>query len=388
MALLALYPVLGFYGTSFGIELGQMTLFMGLLLVFFKRGLVLNKIDGHYIAYWAYIAIIYILLADKVKVSLLIPGGVAFFVWSVLLWLLAPYFDFQIFKKYLRIVACISIVVFLLQELLFMLYSFRFSALLPISDRFYGQLSYVDMVLHQQSARRSSSLFLEPAYFADFLLLSLTIEIFSNKIKNRICKVIIFLHIIVIFWLASGSGLFGLLVIILLWLIKGRTKKSKLLTWFIISLPFLVYALYWYSQTAIGTEVISRQSELSQQDTSGYARIFRGYDVYVTLPLINQIFGSPFSLLASHAASIGIDIEQGAWTFNGFQQVLMLYGIIGISLLIWFYKKQYTSGDTLSQVFIWLLLYLSMIEYIYLAPIMFIITLFLISRKFHGVIKK
>ena len=44
MALLALYPVLGFYGTSFGIELGQMTLFMGLLLVFFKRGLVLIKL--------------------------------------------------------------------------------------------------------------------------------------------------------------------------------------------------------------------------------------------------------------------------------------------------------------------------------------------------------
>lgn len=383
MLILALYPVLGYYGTDVGIDLGQLLLFVAILLVTLFSGFKFQKLPRGFILYWGYAAIIYILLAEQFKISLLIPGGVTLFVWAILLSLIAPRFDLKTFKNGLRVVACLSIVVFVLQELMFARFGYRFCAFLPISDKFYGQLTYSDLVLHQMYARRSASLFLEPAYFGDFLLLVLSLELFSKDNQSVFSKIFSSIIIITILWSASGSGILGILVIAILWVLKSYNGKSKTVYFItlLLLIPVVFFGLGFYSQTDVGSAVMERQGEFTDEDSSGFVRIVRGYQIIAAIPFINKIIGAPFSVADIAARTCGISLTESSWSFNGFQYVMVFYGMIGLVLLIVFYARLYNKHNTTSQALIWLLLYLSLVEYIYLAPVMFIITLYLISKE-------
>ena len=383
MSLLALYPVLGYYGTKVGIDLGQLLLFIAIFVVTLFAGFKFQNLPKRYLLYWGYAAFIYLIMADQFKVSLLIPGGVTLFVWSVLLCFLAPYFNLKIFKKYLRVVACVSIIVFILQELMVARLGYRFSAFLPISDSFYGKLTYSELVLHQMYGRRSASLFLEPAYFGDFLLFVLSLELFSGGKQTNFSKLFSVAIIVTVLWSASGSGILGLLVVGLLWALYSYKGKSKLV--FIFTLLFLIpivyYGLDFYSHTEVGSAVLERQNEFNDEDSSGFVRIVRGYEIIAVIPFLFKIIGAPFSVVASAAQSCGINLIESTWSFNGFQYVMAFYGLIGLSILVFFYAKLFNKRNVTSQALIWILLYLSLVEYIYLAPVMFIITLYLISKE-------
>lgn len=383
MSLLALYPVLGYYGTNVGVDLGQLLLFVAIIVVSLFSGFRFQKLPGLYLFYWGYAAIIYLMMADQFKVSLLVPGGVTLFVWSVLLCLLAPYFNLRLFKRYIRVIACISIVVFVLQELMFARYGYRFCAFIPISDSFYGKLTYNDLVFLHMSARRSPSLFLEPAYFGAFLLLVLSLELFTKDNQSAFSIFLSAVIVLTILWSASGSGILGLLVVGILWVLKVYKGKSKSMFFLLIlfCIPIVVYGLNFYAQTEVGSSVLERQNEITDEDTSGFNRIVRGYQVFAAIPFIYKIIGAPFSVVVSAASSCGINLLEASWNFNGFQQVMVYYGLIGLGILIAFYAKLYNKYNITSQALIFILLYLSLVEYIYLAPVMFIITLFLISKE-------
>ena len=383
MSLLALYPVLGYYGTNVGVDMGLLILFVAILAVTLFSGLRFKSLPGLYLLYWAYAACMYLLLADQFKASLLIPGGVTLFVWSILLCFLAPYFNLELFKRYIRVVASISIVVFALQEIMFARLGYRFSAFLPISDSFYGSLTYSELVFRQMYGGRSPSLFLEPAYFADFLLLVLSLELFSKEKQSLFSKILVVAIIVTILLLGSGSGFLGLFVLALFWGVKLYKGKSKLvlLVSLLLLIPIVYYGLEYYSQTDVGSAVMERQSEFSDEDTSGFRRIVRGYSIFAAIPFIFKIIGSPYSVVIDAASSCGVNLLESSWTFNGFQQVMISYGLIGLGILVSFYAKLYNKNNTTSQALIWLLLYLSLVEYIYLAPIMFIITMYLVSKE-------
>ena len=93
--------------------------------------------------------------------------------------------------------------------------------------------------------------------------------------------------------LRSGTGLIGLAFLGTLKLISynktQKSWKSRALT--LVLLPALYIGVSYYVSTEIGSGMLKRQNELTDQSGSSYDRIFRGLELYDAMPLPNKIIG-------------------------------------------------------------------------------------------------
>ena len=272
------------------------------------------------------------------------------FIFFVLLCITHKYFNIDYGLKLYRILFYFTCVVFLSQEISSLIFGSRFSALIPnlplIYEDSYLDMNMSDMIERQLSSDRSSSVFLEPAQFAQFILPYFAIELFRNRNFSISSKVIFFLCII--FLLESGNGIIVSTIILLLWVIEIKKSYKNLfllnliLLCFIIIIPFLL-------NSEFVSDLLNRSSEFSSVDTtsSGFLRVIRGYYLWADIPLINEIFGLNFNSLESFYHNLSPYVQSlfaKEFYINTFQSKLIYSGFIGMILYFnWFLQEIRTS---------------------------------------------
>ena len=166
----------------------------------------------------------------------------------------------------------------------------------PLSSNvLYRDFSYNELVLFHLRAERPSAFFMEPAYFAQYLLCLLTLELFGSSNNKYYNKSIILGIVVLLLLIRSGCGITGLAFLILIKLVSifPALSLQKKIFYTIFLLPLFYFGIHSYTSSEAGSQLVDRKSEISLEnsESSGSIRMLRGYVVYDNLPVSNKIFG-------------------------------------------------------------------------------------------------
>lgn len=400
MFFLAVFPILDIYCLPFfpQISLGYLSMLLLIVLVALtSRKGVFAPPPKAYVFFWIYVALVgYIYGFGNYKWTAIFPGGITFCLWTFVFLFVLKQFDFTSFRKYYRIIFAICAVVLFIQEYLRITTGIRLIFLLPISlaDGTNGALLY----LIQAEADRSSTFFREPAHFAVYMLPLLGIELFSSN-NNKPFNIWSIFILITLLVLRSGNGFVGAILLVairLISILKGSNSIRYVLLLIIVS-PIVIWGLSQYMQSEAGESVNDRVENLGTDESStSYDRLFRGFDFYSRLPLDKQIVGIPQDEITNYIASTGMLSVFNVNTYNdnedtylnGIQTILVYYGLIGLVLFLLIYMR-YLSRNTvlgLSSVLVFLLL--MFVGMNYLSYMMLVCTVLAITEKNNHSIKR
>lgn len=302
--------------------------------------------------------------------SIFIP--VIFF--SLAFLVLPFYISYKHVIKYYKILVIITSIIFILQELMFSFLGFRFSGLIPFLDIKYANIDMTFFRTSQMFARRSSSIFLEPAHFAQFLLPYLAIKFGELHYQKKIFdKMAIFVSLILLFtW--SGNAIIISSILWTVYILSFNTTTIKKVVFIIPFFAILSFLAFDYvSSTEKGVALLERRSELdldAERISSGTIRLYRGYYVYKDLPLGAQIFGVSTggyrkAIDDTPARNMFYDYER---YLNNTQALLIGYGIIGSILFILFLQSLYRRNSYGGRMLLLTFILLSFIESFFFVP--------------------
>lgn len=255
--------------------------------------------------------------------------------------------DFVFLKRAYTVIVFFLCAIFICQEFLYYSTGIRFSALMPFLELNYD-MEMEDFIANQVIKTRSSSMFLEPAHFAQYLVPCLALNMGDLIIKKKLMNVSVLFISLILFFLQSGSGMIMLGILYYLYFKKQKIKTSYLLGLFFI-LIVLVLIVDLNANESIIAALFERRNELSLNKNdigSGMIRVFRGYYVYADFPLLGKIFG-----VGNGAVGDVVMNSSARWMFNdetylnNFQKLIIGYGIIGTALLIKYMKSLYAKGS-------------------------------------------
>lgn len=382
MLFLALYPILNIYtffvpGVSWG------TVAIGWLIgveLYKKRGKVSFEYPRGYSLYWIYLTISYIFLSSF-KLASFVPGGVSFFLYSVVLGYAIAHFNYFYFKRYYWFVFFVSAIILCFQEIQYLFMGYRFHVLFVYGSLLDGT-SLPELISEHVFGSRSSSFFREPAHFAQYILPLLAMELFDHKSVKKILTYRSLFIIVILLLLRSGNGIVGLLLLLFVKIlhylycseIKNKIFKLIILAG-IISLP-----LVYYARTEAAQHLLFRSNEL-QYDENGasFARIYRGYALFEELPLLNKTFGisedNLVSIIPKTKVSFMFSGERQSDVYCNCVQFILIYtGIIGLCFVFSIYYHIYKCSTVLGKSLIAVLVLLSFIASIYNSYIMLFTT--------------
>lgn len=371
MLLLVLYPIIGVYSFPFLFGSWGDFLFIVLIILDFIRNQrkIIFGLPMHYGFYWGYLSISYLVLSHF-KPASFIPGGLSFFVFSLILGYVIKYFDYRSFKKYYRVVFFITALIFMLQELSYIIVGHRFSMLLPYGT-VVGGTPVTEIIQQNISGDRSSSIFREPAHFAQFVLPLLAMELFDKEGIGRKMNKYALIIILLLLFLRSGNGIAGLLVLTVFKLanvILYEKNQYKLIGIIFFS-TFVVIGMSYYMSTETGELLLYRTQELSvDENSNSFIRLYRGYYVYNILPPANKVFGiSPDdlpSVIKNSSVSFLFSGENDTY-YNGIHYVLLYSGIIGLLLILLVYLGLFRHNSPLGKSVVLLLLGMALVAGVY-----------------------
>ena len=393
LLLLVLYPILGIYKLPIGIDIPlNAAVFMVLFIVIImqKKKVVFNFPQG-FVAYWAYISLIYIVFSGGFKLTMFIPGGLSFCFWVLAFIIGASFFDYNQFHKYYRTIFVVCAAAFLLQEFSYITIGTRPIFLFPIPLT--GDATYADILSNQIRLDRSSCFFREPSHFAQFSLPLLAMELIDAPKKGKILTGFSVFIIAVLILLRSGNGFVGMIVLlaIRIWDYLKRGKFIYKLLIVFLFIPMLILGTRFYVQTEQGSEIAQRASSLGVEEDSGsFMRTFRGYMLYEDMPPLNKFLGLSIEgvdkfIPRSRVSYLFISPQTGEYNnyLNGIQTVLISNGLLGLLLFLLVYIKLFKKNAELSKSLIILFLSLMLIGNMYLTHMMLVSTLipFMAKRK-------
>lgn len=388
MLMLAIYPVVDFfyippmtfgYGTIIFIIIYIYTLFKYGV----KRSMILPRF---FIVLWLYIGFITFIMAKSFNPTFLLPGGSHVFCWVICFGFASKYYNVDYLRKYMRIIFFIGTILFCIQLALIYKTGSNMCFVPPLSSNvLYRDFSYNELVLFHLRAERPSAFFMEPAYFAQYLLCLLTLELFGSSNNKYYNKSIILGIVVLLLLIRSGCGITGLAFLILIKLVSifPALSLQKKIFYTIFLLPLFYFGIHSYTSSEAGSQLVDRKSEISLEnsESSGSIRMLRGYVVYDNLPVSNKIFGSNGDDVKNIALrTVGYD---EGMLFNGFQAFLVEYGIIGVFLLTLIYSYIYRHGKLVTKASIIVLLVISFIEYTFFTPLMLILSVIAFGSQFN-----
>ena len=333
-------------------------------------------IPEKYGLFWGYVAISY-LIATR-KIGALVPGGLSFFVFSLIVIFISRKFDLQFFKKFMKIVAVIAAILFIGQEIMWYTTGTRFVPFMPLG-KLTTTMTYQELIQRNLEGDRSSSIFLEPSHFALYLLMALAVDTLTIQGKKFMTKYGLFL-VAILLLLRSGTGLVGLIVITLFRLSSFLNKFSRTKKILVTALMALVVAgaATLYIRTEVGGEMFERsQSELTlDEEGHSYTRFVVGALIYSEMPMFNKLVGMSDEEMLPIAKRFSI-LDQSAEDanilyMNGWANMLTHIGLVGLLLFLVVLWKLYRGNNDVSKCFIWLFVVISFFSQTYTQAIMLI----------------
>lgn len=382
MLVLAIYPVLNLYyfgSTSF--YLPQVITILLLLYTLFKARPFMRIVPCVYLLCWGYVAFHDIFFVAPFKFTKLIPGGINFFLFSIGWALFASNFDIKKLRNYVYYVFVIAALLFLYQNIAHYVLGQETSVILPISNHLnYGEFTFGELQIHQKTnfGGRFSSIFAEPSYWAQYCVVALCLELFCEDNNDKLFSKKALLISIVLLAVQSGVGVLclGLLMLIKLYQIVFVNKDTSKIWYLIVLLPVVFFAAYVYISSDIGQALVERGNNISSVQGDGgrssFLRLFYGWEYLAVQPFDILLFGAN--------EFIGISSD-GDTFFNCASYFTLMHGILGFSLLVLFYFFRARKNGLLAVASALTLLAISMMEAIYLSPIMLLLTVMVVAPQ-------
>lgn len=380
--LLAAMPILSGYAGIASVDLGTLVLFVfGLMCIVIIRETKITLPKGYPI--FLIVAFISALLFAE-----MVPLGMILFALNIVMAL--NYCRIQyLLKTYDFLVYC-SCAFFVVQEIIFGIYGIRPSGMIPGLPLVYQEISE-SYKYFLTVTDRSSSFFLEPAYFVEFLFPFIVIKLYHNSKKSIIEA---FVVSAIILSVKSGTGVALLLMIWGVWFFFGSYKKTVKIS---VAIALVVAVSVYMTYSSDINYLLNRTQELNLErgmsgvNSSGFVRFYRGYLLYAELPLINQLFGASMELVENVMGSNYYFSDNKNLTFfNGAQSLLIFYGFFSFILfmrhLILYCFKVRIEARVLALCCIFLMLS----EAFFLTPRLFLCTVLicLFSRHYKTIISE
>ena len=263
-----------------------------------------------------------------------------------------------IFFRIYVFLACFFVLLYVIQFISFYVFSFSLSIKLPfeLSEEYLSQYDYSGLILNNA---QFSALFSEKAHFCQYVL-PLQAIILSRKDFKRGYFFATLLTVIIIST-ASGNGIIGSLVIWFVFLIQGTFSKKKvsvrvlvLVVFAFISVITIHIVLLRISPQYVGT-IESLLSPFESRDSKAAYRIFRGAAAFKEFPLIKKILGVGYRQYTGFSIKNGISTiydKVGVLSeyFSAFFQVLLYFGIVGLTIVVYLLYKVFCKSDSCGKM--------------------------------------
>ncbi|XJZ27090.1 hypothetical protein ACF5W4_17495 [Bacillota bacterium Lsc_1132] len=282
-------------------------------------------------------------------------GKFIFLVFIGLLGIRNDMVNYQIAVKVLKITSIIASVILILQFVSYRILGFSFSVIIrPLTVIDVNRS--VEMYYNVGSMFRPSSIFLEPSHFFQYVVLTITLILFSKEKKNR--GNLFAALIITIAVLLSTSGM-GFVVISFLWAIwyllyikDFKTKKhilNALLIFYIImiAIPLLM-------NSNIVNQTTSRLFTTQVGANAIDARTV-SYNVLWDLPLSKLLFGNGYGNILPEMY------------FSSMAYTIWTSGIIGAALVFVIFASGFFKGDRFAKIFFIVYFTLVLISSVFIA---------------------
>lgn len=279
-----------------------------------------------------------------------------------------PQIRFSYMLSKYRLIVYFVCGIFVVQELMYMILGFRFSAMIPFLPLKYEGLSMSSFIKYQMSYERSSSLFLEPSHMAQFIIPYLAIKLGETKKVFNLASYIEPLILTgVLFFLRSGCGVIGALVIWGFFFLQIKLSVVKKTFFILIGIVISIFAYSQLSSTEIGKSLSIRSTEFDEgasYERSGVIRVTRGFLVYGAENEILQILG------VGTGGTIDV-IEDSPYKFmffgnerylNNVQMLLVGFGLIGSFLFLIHLYNLYSKNTLSARLVLWSFLGISFLE--------------------------
>jgi hypothetical protein len=259
----------------------------------------------------------------------------------VICYLVSGCFDaqdcFNIYSKFVTLV----IAVYIFQWILYAM-NLNMSFKLPLMDftnAWHGLYSQKSFGMNPYP----TSLFSEKAHFAQYIVPYIVLCLYSNTLinGNRILKAV--LASIVVISSVSGNGIIVTFIIWLLYfLMYSEIKKKYRIIIVVVGMVLIVGTYEVLKSIPIYQEMFNKlfvnTSGSSYSATKADYRIYRGFELYLQLPLYGKLFGVGYNHMQIFANNFNIisqyDNSRSAYEyFSTITQVLLYFGAIGLTLL-------------------------------------------------------
>ncbi len=138
--------------------------------------------------------------------------------------------------------------------------------------------------------------------------------------------------------------------------------------------------MYKYLETEIGNGIMERVSGMGlSEDAEGATRIIKGFLLYLEIPSVNKIFGYHIDAIEDFATSsrlsyLFVSKISGEYELylNGFQHVLIINGIIGMTLFMRVWLGLFVCNNLLSKSLVIIFVILLFISNQYIGQMMLI----------------
>lgn len=379
---IVIFPILSTYKGIAGIDLGTVILFIiGFICLIFNLGEFKLKLPRGFGLFYILALIFSFIFTQSFPLRLSL--------FTINLILACNYLDIEKILDYYFKTVTICCIFFLVQEISYFSIGVRVPGILPFLPTIYEGIDNTLFIQQKSLSDRSSSFFLEPSYFAQFLFPYIAYNLFSNN--NKDIKRAVYVSIIMIL-IRSGNGIILLIIIWGSWILFSKIKPLKKIG--IITLGIIGFFIISINNSTIFTSLLERSNELKSYQgnethmSSGFIRFFRGYHLYSELPTINQLFGSDNEMIA-YRKHINIFFKDGDSFFNGIQTLLLHNGLfVCIAYLIHLVLLSKRKADIKSKVIVICMLYLMAGESYYLTSRIFFITVFMYGLYFNEGIRK
>lgn len=332
--LLALYPILSAY--SYGRFYLSIFLLLALDVVVMTRK---NWRLYHcrplllFTAYYIIHQVVLVLIG--VNQSYFVNSTISSLIFLISLFFIIPAVDFKKLVGSINWISLICLIGMFYHVFLMM----RGADISPIKIPFLPTPEADDTRLFEQGAR-PLSFFMEPQSYASYMLFALFFALLNG---NYVWFGIIAFSLVLS---TSTTGLAMLVVMVIIFVIMGNTKLS---TKILIIFGALALGVFFFTSplASMGLE------KATNTDLETTSRVINGPVLASSLDLSSAIFGVPYANATDYyvqghfdKSMIISDIE-GRVFISAFWNVLVFYGVVGLSLFLWIYIYIYKKNKSI-----------------------------------------
>ena len=376
MHVLALAPILAWYDIHFPVGMGYMLILFLSAFVIVRNRFRVSVMPKAFWLMFVYVCMMWTYNNNFAIWTVFPPGGWLFFLFVLAVIGGTITFSQKYLKKYMRIVLFVAIVLFWIQFILKLTTGSQIFCFIPplTSSLTYEGMSYTELVALQLNGDRPCSIFMEPSYMAYYSLAYLSLEWFGSETKRKLFTKEVILILVTLLALRSGSGMVGvaILLAVKLFSVFWNSSIGRRITMMLLLIPLIVGSFFIYQSSEAGQAMLSRSSELSTENTSGFSRVVAGYLMFDSMSPNDKMVGIP-----NAREVFGVERSDGRTIFyiNGVQTILISLGYIGAFVYLLFYISLFRKVSIQSRMSIIMLLTMGLLESNYLNVYMMLFTI-------------